>query len=390
MMMRARYGCLLAVTSLAFVAGCMRGAAQPPRAVASSSGPSAFPFAVSSPSESADPELPPVAFERAYEEAIDTDYENSACALNTTTQNGFDYDGMLYVRGRPYARVDAFGKIVGVWLGVDEGSLFAKGTFSTEHASVGGDLYLPDLRLYATVPIVLDGWIHVVRTRIATKTSVKGPFFAPDVKLPPGVHLRAPLREDTLRVPCAFVSTSPPEEASAFDRATSTAILDAPEKTVSISLTPTGAPVADITKPKELNLNLVTLYKTTALVGVKATTKESEVILVGWIHEGELNDGYGGLESGAVGTIGRSDGASSWDCNGVSVFVEADRKLFKVADVNDHMDFRGALAPNGDLRVDLGANPSWSPTAAPKKGPKEPLDAFVPKEFLGRCKQSKS
>jgi hypothetical protein len=393
MIMRAPRVSLLAFVAASFVAACARGPAPPPRAVAASSGsPTAYPFATTAPAEEpAAVERPEVTFDREYEDAVPTDAESSVCSFNSNigVDRRFGYDGMVYVHGRPFARIDALGEVKGTFVNLEEGSLYARSTFSADHATLTGDIYLPDLPLYASVPIVYDGWIHVLRTRVATKTSVKGPFFAPDVKLPPGVRLRTPLREDAIRIPCAYVSTTPPEsDVNAFDDASSTVALDSPDKNVSISLTPAGAPVADIAKPTRMNVGLITMYKTTALVSVKASTKESEVLLVGWIHEGELNEDYGGVGLGTVGTIGHAVGTPHFDCDGVSIFVETDHKLFKVADIESSMGFWGAIKPNGDLRVDLGADPDWSWKTPAKAGPKAPLDPFVPKEYLARCKRT--
>ena len=392
--MRAPCTVLLATAFAALAGACARGPVPPPRSVAASAGsPGAYPFAVTAPGEDRTVnEKPPVSFERDYEQVPSPDAEPSACSFNlSASESGsFGYEGMISIHGRPFARADALGAITSGSIGVEEGSLYAPGIFAADHASISGEVYLPDVRLYAAVPIVYDGWLHVLRTRIASKTSVKGPFFAPDVKLPPEIRLRTPLREDAMRVPCAFATASQPEnDANAFARTTSWAYLHSPDKNVSISLTPTGAPVADIVKPSELGLHLVTLYKTTALVSVVASTKESEVMLVGWIHDGTLDDGGGGLGLGTMGTIGHPNGGAFFDCDDVSIFVEVDRKLFKVADVWDHKQLYGAPAPNGELRVDLGANPGWSAKAAPKKGAKEPLDPFVPKELLARCKEIK-
>jgi hypothetical protein len=390
MMMRARLGSLLVASCAALVGACARGPAPPPRSVAASAGsPNAHPSAATPPSDDATAQhLPDVEFTREYEEPVDIDAEPT-CKINVGP-SGLAYDGLLYVHGKPFARANAFGTISYASLGAEEGSLYAPGTFGTETASVTAEVYLPDLQLYAAMPIIIDGFVHVVRTRIATKTSVKGPFFAPDVKLPPNIRLRAPLREDAIRVPCAYVRASAPEEAvDAIERASSSVILDAEEKNVSVSLTPTGAPMADIVKPQELRVSMLSLYKTTALVAVHAETKESDVYVVGWIHDGELNEGGSIIGLGNVGTIGRAANETHLNCDRVSVFVEVDHKLFKAADVNDTMSFHGARAANGDFRLDLGADPTFSPTKPPKKGPNAPLEPFIPKEYLPRCREVK-
>ena len=73
------------------------------------------------------------------------------------------------------------------------------------------------------------------------------------------------------------------------------------------------------------------------------------------------------------------------DCKSASIFVTVDRKLYRLADVREPMIFRGALAENGDFRVDLGASETWPASAPATKDPSAPLDPFIPKEFLGQC-----
>ena len=234
-------------------------------------------------------------------------------------------------------------------------------------------------------PIVRAEWMQIQRTRIATRTSVKGAFFAPDIQLPPDVRLKAPLRED-YRIPCSFVSANEPQtQVTKFDG--SYVRLSAPDKIVGLSLTPDGPPVAEIVRPDGLGVGVLGMYKTTALVSIDAQTEFSGVTLVGWIHDGTLDDSGGGIGHGMMATIGHPPDRIGLRCDGVTIFAAVDHELHRLVDVNGEMTFWGARAKNGDFRVDLGGNKACTVNAPPKDGPKEPLDPFIPKEYLPRCKE---
>lgn len=383
-----RHGLLL-TTGLLLLAACHKAGPSsrlPAHAAAASLPPNGSPMAspdlrgVSLPAPMPPP-LPDVEFTREYEEEPEPEVETAACGFQMG--ESFSYRGRLYFQGRPFAAMDTFGKIS--WGGVvaEEGRLFARTSFSAEHARVTAEVHLPELTLHAVGPIVRAEYMQIQRTRIATRTSVKGAFFAPDIQLPSNVKLVTPLRED-YRIPCSFVSANEPETSvSKFDG--SLAMLSAPDKVVGLSLTPDGPPVAQLVHPENLGVGVLGMYKTTALVSVDAHSDASSVTLVGWIHEGTLDDGGSGLQGGNVGLIGHPDDRTRMDCSGVPVFVSVAHKLHRLVEVQDEMTFYGALAKDGDFRVDLGGDDAWSAKTPPKDGASSPLDPFIPKEYLARC-----
>ena len=300
---------------------------------------------------------------------------------------------------------------------VPEGTLFAPAELSTKSADIRADVSLRELPLYAKGPIVYDGWLHIHKTRIATQISVQGPYFEPDLRMGTDLRLAGPAREG-IRIPCGMVaprgewpdvddeSDLDPELAEmarhteetqrlsgsadgAFPRADG-ARLTAPQKIIGISRTPTGPAVAEIVHPDGRAVKLLAMYKTTALIAISEQPKDAKeqpaITLVGWIHEGELDDGGARVGPGSVGTIGHGPPRFSLQCEGVDVFVKVGKELFDVVSVNLRTRLVGAYAANGDFRVDLGGNPHWSSEKPPKDASGEPLDPFVPKEYLTRCR----
>lgn len=327
----------------------------------------------------------PVKFDRELVEPDEPDASAAACGFQVGTS--FTYPGMLHVKGRPFASLSVFGSVRSGSFVAEEGRLDAGGSFYTDLAHVSGDVNLPEVSLYAAAPIVRGDFLHVTRTRIATRTSVKGAFFSPDVKLPSNVRLKTPLREDAFRIPCHFVTPNQPDTPVTRFPEAGMVWLDAPDKIVGLSTTPEGPPVAEIVHPAGMVVSLLGMYKTTALVAVEATSETSDVTLVGWIHEGNLDDGSGTIGHGyGTGHGGRE--RQHVTCNGVPILVSVEGRLLRVAEVQDRMTLYGARSPSGDFRVDLGANPAWSATAPSKNGPTEPLDPFIPAEYLVRCKSS--
>jgi len=333
------------------------------------------------------PPKPDVELNRELEQPEQVDAESASCGFRAGDST--EYAGMFFLKGRPFARGDAFGKVTYGTFAAEEDRLYAPFSFYTDAAYVYGEIYLPDMPLFAAGPIVHDDWIHILRTRIATKSSVKGAFFAPDLKLPASVRLKTPLREDAYRIPCGMVT---PDRPGTMDSFSGTSMkLEAPDAIVGLSHSPQGPAVAEIVHPSELSLEMLSMYKTTALVSVHVSTPESEVALVGWIHEGTMdNSGAFGIGEGKIGTIGHIPRPVHVSCDGVSVLASVDGKLYMVAEISAPYDFYGARAANGDLRIDLGADPAWSPDHGPRNGAKQPLDPFIPKEYLVRCTERKS
>ena len=326
-----------------------------------------------------------VDFTREYEEPRDLDERAAGCGFDMG--ENFSYRGLLFFRARPFADMITLGRVRDGRLIAEEGRLLARAAFTTESAHVNAELNLPELSLYAVGPIVRGEWLQIQRTRIATTTSVKGAFFAPDVQLPPNLRLKTPLRDD-YRIPCAFVSANEPESSvGKFDG--SYATLSAPGKVVGLSLTPDGPPVAEIIGPAGMGVGVLGMWKTTALVSIDAQSGSSSVTLVGWLHEGTLDDASGGLGHGTAGSGGRAANRVPLFCSGVDIFVRVDHKLHRLVDVTRAMTFWGAYAENGDFRVDLGGDPAWAVEKPTPDGPKQPLDPFIPKEYLVRCEEAR-
>ncbi len=372
---------LLLLTTFASLNACHQGRTPAPAKTADSSavpGTSAVDPATQMVNALRDHE---VLFEREYEEPANLDERPAACGFDI--RENFSYRGLLYFRARPFADMRAFGSAQDGRLVVEEGRLHARVAFSTESARLNAEINLPELSLNAVGPIVRAEWLQIQRTRIATTTSVKGAFFAPDVQLPPNLRLKAPLHDD-YRIPCGFVTPNEPEsQVTKFDG--SYATLSAPGKVVGLSLTPDGPPVAEIIRPEGMYIGVLGMYKTTALVSIDAQSDFSTVTLVGWIHEGTLGDALGGLGFGTMGTSRHAANRSRLFCAAADIFVTVDRKLHRVVAVMREMTFWGAYAENGDFRVDLGGDQAWTVEKPPVDGPKQPLDPFIPKEYLTRC-----
>jgi len=334
------------------------------------------------PSASSASAPPEPKFDREFAWPDEPDSEKSACSFQV--RENFSYNGRLYFKGRPYASRRAFGDIDGGNLVVNEGTLFASGSLYTRSAHLFAEVHLPELPLFATGPIVRGEFLHIQSTRIATRTSVKGAFFSPDIQLPSYLKLKAPMRED-YRIPCAYVDVNSPAEPVSTFVGEYTA-LSAPDKIVGLSLTPDGPAVAEIVHPENLMVGVLGMYKTTALVTVPATSQWSNVTLVGWIHDGNLDDMGGSIGHGSALSRGPRQHLTQMDCKSASIFVTVDRKLYRLVDVRDPMTFRGALAENGDFRVDLEAVETWSAFAPAARDPDAPLDPFIPKEFLEQCR----
>ena len=294
-------------------------------------------------------------------------YPESTCTFDADAPH---YEGQLEAFGKPFADASLIDGAAGT-VDLFPDTLRARGSWSKAGRSILAEITLPELALRPRYPLVYDGWVEVLETRIRSLRSMHGAQITPEVAMPPWIK---PVRAIvTHGLPCRFLMAS----AEDLESPASYAGDVEPGTKLTLHRVPRGAVVAQVKVPPvgaDFSLEIVGEQGGWAYVVLGSR----ETRFRGWATGFEQNDVSGSV-FGRVGTFALGPGSAAhtrryWQCANIAVYVAGPGGALRlVMEQNkEAARFDGTLDGEGNLRVDLG---DASEDAAP----------FVPKPYLARC-----
>jgi hypothetical protein len=288
------------------------------------------------------------------------------------------YSGDMYLHGRTFASGNYFetGEIT-----VRGRRLQALGQFGSTRNSARYTTYgfidLTKLVLFARVPIMIDSWIRVYKTGITNESSVRGGSVAAPIAFPKYLRPSKQLSAAALRIPCGMLSMSEEPNGSRAINAYPSLLGAGPP--LAFSRTPGGESLAVINVNEPLLVQRLQSYLDKSLIMVG----DDRTQFVGWVDSARFPSSTRTSFTAKPPHIRSPRNQDAIECQNVDIMVVSRGQTWFVMHLDGHDVLFGAMAPNGDYRVDLGQG-EWSKDAGADDGT-GPLQPFIPKEQLAHC-----